>query len=261
MKILLVAAMCLTTLVASASVIVDFDGLWTSGSNDYDFPGSDGTHDWYQSGIGFSRTVSYGGFAWDGITYSGVNDTTTPGYGNQYSVYGSGTDRSGTGSYAVFYQPFVQRSMVTLPIATQVNGFYANNTSYAALAMLNGEAPARAFTAASNDWFKLTIEGFDSANGSLGTVDFMLADYSQGSEDLVDDWRWVDLSALGTDVKSLSFALTSTDNGTYGMNTPSYFAMDELSIEAIPEPSSVILLAVGFGGMAAFRKNRKYILR
>jgi hypothetical protein len=142
-----------------------------------------------------------------------------------------------------------------------VNSFQINNTTYAALSMLNGDGPARAFTTASNDWFKLTIEGFDSADSSLGTVDFMLADYSQGTEDLVEDWSLVDLSSLGTDVKSLKFGLTSTDNGEYGMNTPGYFAMDNLSVEAIPEPSSVILLVAGFGGVAFFRHRRKYFIK
>ncbi len=56
-----------------------------------------------------------------------------------------------------------------------------------------------------------------------GTVEFLLADGS----DIVNTWAWVDLNTLGS-VKSLEFALSSSDSGAFGMNTPSYFAMDSL---------------------------------
>jgi hypothetical protein len=45
------------------------------------------------------------------------------------------------------------------------------------------------------------------------------------------------------------------------MNTPGYFAMDELSYAAVPEPSSVILMIGGFGGLIWFRRRRKYFFR
>jgi len=46
----------------------------------------------------------------------------------------------------------------------------------------------------------------------------------------VEDWTWVDLTSLGTQVVSLEFELTSSDVGEFGMNTPSYFLFDNLSI-------------------------------
>ena len=220
----------LTTLSGAtlADSIMNFDGQSTTGNNTYYRPTTDGTHDWNDGGANFSMQVAWSGGAWDGMTYSSVNDTTTSGWGNQYAVYGDGKDRSNSGSYAISFQPFVQRSIITLPVATTVRGFYANNTTYAALAILNGEGSARAFTTASNDWFKLTIEGFDNSNTSLGTTDFLLADYTGATGTLVEDWTFVDLSGLGDQVKSLGFSLTSTDNGQYGMNTPAYFALDNL---------------------------------
>ena len=47
------------------------------------------------------------------------------------------------------------------------------------------------------------------------------------------DWVLVDLSGLGT-VAALEFELASSDNGPFGMNTPSYFALDDLMF--VPEP-------------------------
>jgi hypothetical protein len=44
-------------------------------------------------------------------------------------------------------------------------------------------------------------------------------------------------------VKSLEFSLNSSDAGVFGMNTPAYFALDDLN--CVPEPATMILLALG----------------
>ena len=250
----------LTGLVGAtlADTVIDFNGQSTTGNNSaYVAPPVDGSYDWVDNGVTFSHEVTFGGGGWDGMTYSSVNNTTTAGFGNQYAVYGDGMGLGDTGSYAVSFQPFVQRSIITLPVATTVQGFYANNTTYAALEMLNGSGFSRQFTTASNDWFKLTIEGFDSGDGSLGTVDFLLADYTGVTGSVVSDWTFVDLTSLGSNVSALGFSLSSTDNGSFGMNTPSYFAMDDLTVAAIPEPGTIALMLIGFGGMVGFRKRLK----
>jgi hypothetical protein len=108
------------------------------------------------------------------------------------------------------------------------------------------------------DWFKLTIKKWH--NGTLGndSVEFYLADFrsSDNSEDyIVKDWRWVDLSTLGN-VDSLTFIMTSSDVGTYGINTPLFFCIDNFttanqgvnivknqlkSISIYPNPTTEIL--------------------
>ncbi len=241
--------------VALADTVVNFNGQSTTGNNTYYHPSEDGTYDWQDQAITFGMQVSYDGAAWNGMTYSSVNDTTTSGYGNQYAVYGDGMGLGDGGSYAVYYSR--STPVITLPAATTVRGFYANNTTYAALDMLNGSSFSRQFTTESNDWFNLEIEGFDAGGASLGTVDFLLADYTGETGVIVSDWTFVDLSGLGDNVKSLSFDLTSTDNGDWGMNTPDYFAMDDLTVAAVPEPETIMLMLVGFGGMVGFRKRLK----
>ena len=57
-----------------------------------------------------------------------------------------------------------------------------------------------------------------------------LADFTAeaAEEDyILDAWTWVDLSSLG-EVSGLQFTLSSSDNGEYGMNTPAYFAIDDI---------------------------------
>ncbi len=136
-----------------------------------------------------------------------------------------------------------------------IEGLYVTNTTYTGLALLNGEYPAEAFGGASGndpDWFTLTIEGFDAAGASTGTVDFDLADYTFADNSLdyvVDTWRYVNLIPLDT-VKSLEFSFSSTDTGDFGMNTPAYVAIDTI----VPEPASIALL--GLGGLLLRGRRR-----
>ena len=84
-------------------------------------------------------------------------------------------------------------------------------------------------------------------------MDFYLADYrfaDNGLDYIVDDWSWVDLTSLGA-VDKLQFGLSSTDNGFFGMNTPAYFAMDNM----VPEPATMSLLALG--GLAVLRRRSR----
>ena len=102
--------------------------------------------------------------------------------------------------------------------------------------MLYGDEYAKQF--GPSDWFKLTITGEDASNNVVGSVNFYLA--QNGS--IVNTWQLVDLSSLSA-ARTLEFDLSSTDNGPiYGMNTPAYFAMDDLKLSSVPEPSTLALL-------------------
>ena len=72
------------------------------------------------------------------------------------------------------------------------------------------------------------------------TVDFYLANFLGGNAYIVNTWQSINLTALAG-AESLVFGLISSDNDpTYGMNTPAYFAADNLVTgSAVPEPSSV----------------------
>jgi hypothetical protein len=105
------------------------------------------------------------------------------------------------------------------------------------------------------DFFKLEIQGF-RGTVATGSVDFFLADYrfADNTQDyLVDQWARVNLSSLGA-VDSLKFALSSSDLGQFGMNTPAYFAMDRIAFSAVPEPGSIALL--GAASAAAWLRRR-----
>ncbi len=191
---------------------------------------------------------------WSGWTYSNMTDTTTPGYTNQYSAFTGGGFNSA--NYGVAYQGNPETTFAS-PIP--LRGAYFTNTTYAALSMLNGDQFAKKFGGPSGDdpdFFRLKISGFDSLGDPTGVVEFYLADYrfaNNALDYIVDSWTFVDLSSLGT-VARLSFRLESSDTGPFGINTPAYFAMDNLT--PVPEPGSAALLLAGLAlvGMIARRR-------
>lgn len=232
---------------ASAAVTTStFDELPLAPESHH-FPAATGT---FTSGAAtFNHDYQDFGFAgccWSGWTYANGTDTTTSGFGNQYSAFaGSGVD--GSANYALAY---LGSPTVTLATPSVVSGLYVTNTTYAALSMLQGDAFAKKFGGATGDdadFLRLTITGIDALSQQTGQVDVYLADYrfSDNSQDYVlKDWSFVDLSSLGA-VSSLRFAMASSDVGDFGMNTPSYFAVDNLSVSAVPEAGSGWMLLVG----------------
>ena len=238
--------------------VVSFDDLSLAPESYWN--GSDGSSGFQSGPAWFSNNyIDWGGgaYSWDGWAYSNTTDTTTGDYTNQYSaITGGGFDSD---NYGVSYVQIDFMGGTYEPIPTSltftgaadgftVTGAYFTNTTYAYLSMRDGYAPAKKFGGSSGDdpdWFLLTITGKDALGAETGTVEFYLADYrfEDNSEDyIVDDWEYVDLSSLGL-VKSLEFNLSSSDTGDYGMNNPTYFAMDSLNY--VPEPATMTLLVLG----------------
>lgn len=171
--------------------------------------------------------------SWAGFAYSNKVDTLTSGFGNQYSAY-SGHAHNGSENFGIYYND----GMSTYRMSTKsslvndtLSGFYITNDTYTALSMKYGDAFTKKFGGTSGDdpdWFMLTIYGFKNGVKKTDTVNFYLADYrfSNNSLDyILKEWTFVDIQILGK-VDSIEFKLRSTDNGTYGMNTPAYFCFD-----------------------------------
>ncbi len=105
-----------------------------------------------------------------------------------------------------------------------IPGTYVTNTAYTASVIQNGNAYARAFSTDNNDYLKLTFTGY-LAGVKMGSVDFYLADFRDGKSIIIKQWTYVDLTDLLI-VDKISCKLESTDKGEFGINTPTYFCLD-----------------------------------
>ncbi len=166
--------------------------------------------------------------SWTGFAYSNKNDNTIAGFLNQYSTY---ADKGAENSekFAIGYN----NSEIHFSETQKMESAYFTNMAYPALSMKAGDQFAKKFGGATGndkDWFLLTVEGIDKSDNSTGKVQIYLADYrfDDNSQDFIQkEWKLVDLSALGEPIK-LKFSLSSSDVGSYGMNTPSYFCIDNI---------------------------------
>jgi len=242
--------------LAQADYIVDFEDQGLS-VGDFD-NGSDFSGGFVSRGVSFENqfTDFGGGFTgWTGFSSSAVQDTTTAGFGNQYAAYDLGGAILGSGagdstSYGMFFDG-AQR--MVLPTESTVLSAYLTNNTYAGLSMTHGDSFAKKFggqTGSDPDFFTLTITGYDAGDAVTGTVDFDLADFTFIDDSLdyiVEAWTLVDLSSLGP-VKSLGFTFSGSDMGQYGLNTPAYVAIDDITV--IPEPGTALLVGLGLLGLA-----------
>jgi hypothetical protein len=236
---------------ASRASIADFDDL-SLASESY-WNGSDGSGGFVSGTAYFNNNYDATWGLWDGFSYSNITDTVTDGWAGQFNAI-AGTGQGGSANYAVGYR-WAWPPTVTLNDVGVVDGLYVTNNNYAYYSMRDGDAFAKEFGGASGDdedWFLLTIIGRDAAGQATEPIAFYLADYrfADNSQDyIVNTWQYVDLSSLGP-VKTLEFTLSSSDVGSWGMNTPAYFAIDSV----VPEPATIVL--VGLGGLAAARRRR-----
>ena len=213
------------------------------------YNGSDGVGQFSAGGMVFNNEFdpTYG--SWMGWAYSNATDVTTSGYLNQYSAFaGSGAVGSDTFVVGNAYPGFAVPRITRDPqVAGSFRSVDITNTTYAALSMMEGDSfGAKKFGGTLGDdpdFFILTIEGFDPDNVSIGTLEFPLADFrfeDNASDYILDAWVSVDVSSLG-DAVELSFSLTSSDVGIYGMNTPAYFAVDNVKFNGRVDPSLLMV--------------------
>lgn len=218
------------------------------------------------NGVFFSNSYNMTYHDWSGWAYSDVDDPTTTGpspfttdYDHQFAAI-TGTAPGGAGNYAI---EAGTGGAINLPAGTSPVSFEVTNSTYSYLSMTLGDGFGKKFT--TGDFFELKIYGYSGLNGTgtkVGEVDFYLADYTSASSLPVNVWTLVNLTPLAGS-RSLTFDYASSDVGMFGINTPEYFAMDDLTLStagttSVPEPSSATLALAGLGilGVAVARRRR-----
>lgn len=196
----------------------------------------------FTSGIAFfnNNFVDYGGgfTAWDGFSYSNKLNDSLQSFSDLYSCF-PGIQLSGSEIFAISYNPmdFINYNVLpnfiqfTQPVLPQ--SLFVTNSTYTGLTIKNGDMFSKKFggdTGNDPDWFKLEIFGMNDTI-ITGSVEFYLADYRYSDNFLdyiIKDWVEIDISSLNT-VTSIGFLTSSSDTGSYGMNTPAFFCFDNLS--------------------------------
>ncbi|MFC2086823.1 DUF4465 domain-containing protein [Bacteroidota bacterium] len=231
-KLLIISLMILGTICSFSQHMADFEDL--NLEPDSFWNGSDLSGSFNSNGFTFVNYYNADYDSWSGWSYSNKKDDSTAGFINQYSAFtASGYD--GSDNYGVangFGDIFITFD------SSYLEGVYITNSTYTALSILNGDAFAKKFGDSTNapDWFKLDIIGFMHDSVVTDTVHLYLADYrfADSNEDyIVSEWTWVDLSPLGK-INKLKFQLSSSDVGMWGMNTPAYFCIDQLTVVGNP---------------------------
>ena len=244
----------------------------------------------FQSGgVSFTNNYDQTYGSWSGFAYSRVNDTVN-GYPNQFGAI-TGTGHGGSGNYGVASgyddvmpnlsdpNPFNPGSLTdlqglpsfSLPSNNLIEGMYVTNTTYAYNSMTQGDpfagTPFGGVTGTDPDFLLLTAYGTDAANNILSaSVDFYLGDYrsSNSADDyILKDWSFMDLSAL-SGASRIYFNLSGSKEGDYGLNTPAYFAVDDIqfrsaggSMAAVPEPASWLLCLMSGGICLTWARSRR----
>ena len=230
----LVLAAAFTT-AARASVTVDFSDLTVPSAGYY--IGQDGKSSFTSNGVTFLVNYNSTYSSWDGIAYA-WNTYATPtasNYSDQYALYetSGAAHTANTYNYAVVYDPgsYGNSPEIDLPsgVDTPVS-LSLTNDAYAWATLVYGGYDATAFTTGS--WFKVTITGYASdGTSATGSTSVYLADYRSSTASdhyILTDFTDVDLTALGSGVSKIKLVFSSSDTGTYGINTPTYCLIKNL---------------------------------
>lgn len=190
--------------------------------------GSDGSGGFVSGEVFFPNLYddAFGYWA-GGWALSAMTDSTTSGFGNLFSAKTAG-GVNGSPQYAIGQQQAVAHTT-----GAAVAGLFVSNTTYAYNSMRDGDTFAKKFggpTGEDPDFFKLTVRAYLGGELQPDSAEFFLADYrfaDPAQDYLIDSWVWFDLSGLGA-ADSLLFTLSSSDVGPFGINTPLFFAIDNL---------------------------------
>ncbi len=214
----------------NAQTVIDFESLtvpaegYYNGSSDHSGTVNSTetfTYELADANFYVTFTQADGYSFWNAFAYSNQMDKTTQGWTNysSYSDHSVGGGANGSANYIYSYGG----DSIMFDNTVDIHEVKLTNTTYDYLYMTDGSG----YTYTTGDYFILTITGIKNDNTITGSIDFYLANFTNGNEYIIDDWTTVDLSSLGN-VDGLKFSFSSSDVGGWGINTPLYYCLDDL---------------------------------
>lgn len=110
-----------------------------------------------------------------------------------------------------------------------IDGLYICNTSFAVAQMTTDLGDGVPMSQTKKSYFKVKFIGLDANGAETGKVEAYLADFRGNTEFILKQWTAVPLASLGR-IHTLKIDMESSDNGSYGMNTPAYVAIDGIVV-------------------------------
>ncbi|MCR5532433.1 MAG: DUF4465 domain-containing protein [Paludibacteraceae bacterium] len=227
---LFVAALALVFASCNNEEVVKFEAGFEEAANSPKAPESELVYDHdtavvFKSGnFELPQVVSWGGGAVSGAV---ISNRTDKAYAKLADAYKSMAGGAHTGkNYVVWYHSAWTPDTIRLTTAAVVPGMYVCNNSYAYSSITKGDDYAGG-PFVDGDYFTLIVGGLLNGVAVNATVEFDLA---RGT-DVVTEWTFVDLSKLGK-IDAIVFSMIGSRTGDFGLNTPSYFCIDDLGIKA-----------------------------
>lgn len=243
-KIATLAFICCmaSTFTSLAQLTENFDGA-TFSLTPNSFYQNTTTDDWQTSGSTPFATFRYhwdsgSGYWRSGSAFTNVKDSVNGTYTN---IYGSITNGAFNGSTYVTVKDSAIIKMNSN--ALSLSGFFVTNTTFAYKTIKNGNGFSRKFGDTTGthsglpqgtypDWFKLIVRPYRGGVLLTDSVEHYLADYRQAgtaNDYIQKNWQYVFCANLPIS-DSIVITMRSSDTGTYGINTPAYFCMDNFTV-------------------------------
>ena len=198
--------------------------------------------------VSFSNSFEDEFSSYTGFAISNVVDQTTVGFGNQFAAF-PGSGSGGSTNYLISFG-----DGANLAASLLIDSIDITNTTYAALAVLgdDGFGSISGPLEESQGFFDLIIQGNNPSAG-LQQMVVSLANYREGNNVLLDTWQTLDVSELES--TELTFSFDGSDASGPFLNTPTYFALDNVTLAAVPEPSSSMLIGLGLSVLLLRRRR------
>ncbi len=211
----------------------------------YTMPGKDVGIDYQGTHYPCVYDTVYGGIWESGFALSNKTDSVAVSYINQYSAK-PGAGSGGSSKYLVAHgeSNFIKRKQDGFSLFS----FDVANSTFAYSSMKNGDQFSKKFGGATGndpDWYKVTVRGYQSrgATAMLDSVDVYLADLrspDNTKDTILKGWKHVTMPRGFVRADSITFTLSSSDTGSFGINTPLYFCLDNVYFifpESVAQPA------------------------
>jgi len=176
----------------------------------------------YNFSCQFDSTYNYwlGGFA-----ISSVTDSSTPSYPN---VYGNITARGDSNS--LVFTVGQNGAKMNLTGGSFLKQLAITNTTYAFKSMESGDFMAKKFTSKDKDSLVVMIYGYADTilrdSSLIYLADFTNDDSSKAF--MLNNWKTIDFGLTFNGTNNYIFEMRSSDNSQGWMNTPGFFAIDNV---------------------------------